>query len=139
MLWWAERDPEFLVSLAPSTVKLLSPEVIALFPAEVLAELDAAQAEAEAVSAAAPPLPETWAGPDSPFQTSADLLNNPFGLSAADLLNVTIERNPESIGDLTPDVILWLGEQDASFLTNCKPVRCGFSPLKPSLRGRRGS
>ncbi|NOR81968.1 MAG: MMPL family transporter [Ardenticatenales bacterium] len=115
MLWWAERDPEFLVSLAPSTVKLLSPEVIALFPAEVLAELDAAQAEAEAVSVAAPPLPDTWAGPDSPFQTSADLLNNPFGLSAADLLNVTVERNPESIGDLTPDVILWLGEQDASF------------------------
>jgi multidrug efflux pump subunit AcrB len=116
VLWWAERDPGFLTSLAPDTVRLLSDEVLAIFPEEVLAGLEEAEAESEALPAEAPPLPESWAGPESPFQTAADIMDNPFGLGAAELLNLSAGQNPEALGDLTSEVILWIAEQDEAFL-----------------------
>jgi len=129
VLWWAEADPAFLTSLAPETVELLSADVLAIFPQEVLAELEATEAEAEAMAAESPPLPESWAGPDSLFQTTADILDNPFGLSAAVLLNLTAERTPEALGDLTPEVILWLAEQEEEFLSTLEPATLRlFSP-----------
>jgi multidrug efflux pump subunit AcrB len=68
-----------------------------------------------------PPLPASWAGPDSPFETSADLLNNPYGLPPGQLLNMVVRSNPQSLVDLTPDVILWLADQDPSFLADLEP------------------
>ncbi len=116
MLWWAEQDPGFLTSLAPDTVGLLSDEVLAIFPEEVLAGLEEAKAESEVLAADAPPLPETWTGPESPFKTAADILANPFGVGAAELLNLSVMQNPEALADLTPEVILWLAEQEEAFL-----------------------
>ncbi len=117
MGWWAEQDPEFLTSLAPDTVELLSDDVLAIFPDEALAEMDAAAAEAEALAVESPPLPDSWTGEDSPFQTTADILNNPFGLSAGELFNMMVVQNPEAMGVLPPEVILWLAEQDEEFLS----------------------
>jgi HAE1 family hydrophobic/amphiphilic exporter-1 len=119
MSWWAEQDPEFLASLSPDTVAGLSDDVLAIFPEDVLAEIETAQAEAEVISADAPLLPDSWTGPDSPFEsgsTAADLLNNPFGLDAAGLLNMSVQQNPEALMELSPEVILWLDEQDEAFL-----------------------
>ncbi len=120
--WWAEQDEGFLASLSAETVALLSPEVLALFPPEVLAQLEAAAAETEAVAADAPPLPASWTGESSPFETTADLLNNPFGMSPGQLLNMTVGQNPEALPELTPEVILWLAEQDETFLTTLEPA-----------------
>jgi HAE1 family hydrophobic/amphiphilic exporter-1 len=122
MLWWSERDPEFLTSLAPDTVRQLSDEVLAIFPEEVLAGLEEAEAESETMAADAPPLPESWTGPESPFQNAADILDNPYGLGPAELLNLSVAQNPEALGDLTPEVILWLGEQDEAFLPTLEPA-----------------
>lgn len=118
ILWWAERDPEFLTSLQPDTMRQLSAEVLAVFPPDVLAAMEAAEVEPAAPPAAAPGLPESWAGIDSPFQTAADILDNPFSLGPAQLLNLSVAQNPEALGDLTPEVINWLAEQDESFLPN---------------------
>jgi len=116
MLWWAETDPEFLTGLAPDTVGLLSDDVLAIFPEEALAALQDAAAEAEALAAESPPLPDSWTGEESPFQTTADMLNNAFGLTTAGLFSMMVGRNPEAMGDLPPEVILWLAEQDPDFL-----------------------
>ena len=116
MGWWAEQDPEFLTSLAPDTVELLSDDVLAIFPDGALAEMEAASAEAEALAAESPPLPDSWTGKESPFETTADILNNPFGLSTGELFNMMAGRDPEAMGDLPPEVIHWLAEQDPGFL-----------------------
>ncbi len=129
VLWWAEQDPAFFTSLAPETVALLPPEVLAVIPDDVLAELAAAEEEADTLAADAPPLPASWTADDSPFQTAADILNNAFGLPAAQLLNMSAGSNPEAVSDLTPDVILWLAEQDEAFLPGLAPEALRvFSP-----------
>jgi multidrug efflux pump subunit AcrB len=147
--------PELLDTLTPEHLKALSPEVLAWLPAEFIeklpadlrAELEALAApagglgaaakqeaeEAARLSAEAPPLPESWQQPPetgSPmelqFATAADLLKNPFGVGAAELLNLMIEMGavpnaPELMAELTPDVILWLAEQDPEFLPGLSP------------------
>jgi HAE1 family hydrophobic/amphiphilic exporter-1 len=147
--------PQLLDTLTPHHLKSLSPEVLAWLPQDFIAKLPAdlrveleelaapagglgaaAQKEAEEaakLSAEAPPLPESWRQPpesDSPvqmtFETAADLLKNPFGVSTADLFNLLVEMNvvpnaPELLGDLTPEVILWLADQDAGFLAGLNP------------------
>jgi multidrug efflux pump subunit AcrB len=147
--------PQLLDTLTPHHLKSLKPEVlawlpedfIARLPADLRAELEtlaapagglgaAARAEAEEaarLSAEAPPLPESWQQASqggSPmnfsFQTAADLLKNPFGVSAAELLNLMLESGaapsaPQMIGDLTPEVILWLQGQDPTFLAGLNP------------------
>ena len=47
ILWWAEQDPAFMDSLAPETIRLLGPEVQAVLPAELLAQLEAEEAAEE--------------------------------------------------------------------------------------------
>ncbi len=147
--------PQLLDTLTPRHLKSLSPDVLAWLPADFIeklpddlrAELEqlaapagglgaAAQKEAEEaarLSAEAPLLPESWRQPPESsgpvqvsFETAADLLKNPFGVSAAELLNLLVEMNvvpnaPELIGDLTPEVILWLAGQDAGFLPGLNP------------------
>jgi len=134
--------PHHLKSLAPEVLAWLPEDFIAKLPADLRAELEelaapagglgaAAQKEAEEaaqLSDEAPLLPESWRQPPeegSPvevsFETAADLLKNPFGVSAAELLNLMIEMGtmpnaPEIMADLTPEVILWLADQDPEFL-----------------------
>jgi HAE1 family hydrophobic/amphiphilic exporter-1 len=121
LLWWAEQDPTFLTSLAPETIRLLAPEAQAVLPAEILAGLEAEETAPGAVVDDGPPLPPSWVGPDSPFETSADLLNNPYGLPPGQLLNMVVRSNPESLAELTPEVILWLADQDPGFLAALEP------------------
>jgi HAE1 family hydrophobic/amphiphilic exporter-1 len=121
ILWWAEQDPTFLESLAPETIRLLAPETQAVLPAELLTQLEADESTGDAPAVEGPPLPPSWAGPDSPFQTSADLLDNPFGMPPGQLLNMVVGSNPESLAELTPEVILWLADQDPDFLADLEP------------------
>jgi len=142
--------PEALDMLTPHHLKSLSPKVLAWLPQDFIdklpaglrAELEELAApagglgmaatneaqEATQLSAKAPPLPESWQQPpenDLPveisFKTAADLLKNPFGVTAAELLNLLVEMGtmpnaPELMGDLTPEIILWLDAQDPEFL-----------------------
>ena len=147
------QGEQFLALLTPDNLRLLPPESIALLPAgfvetldaDLRAELDAlavdyggagalALQEAEEAAAAAegaPPLSGMWtqAGPDGTplFATAADLLNNPFGVSAAALLNQLpttpgIEDVPQLMADLTPDVLQYLVENDDTFLATLSPT-----------------
>jgi len=142
--------PEALDILTPHHLKSLSPKVLAWLPQDFIdklpsglrAELEelatpagglgaAANKEAQEtaqLSDKAPPLPESWQQPpesDLPveisFKTAADLLKNPFGVTAAELLNLLVEMGtmpnaPELMGDLTPEIVLWLDAQDPGFL-----------------------
>ncbi len=136
-----------LRSLSPEVLAWLPEDFVEQLPADLRAELEelaapagglgaAAKKEAEEaaqLSAEAPPLPESWrqaAGGDSVFQasfeTAADLLKNPFGVTAAELLNLLVEMGampnmPELMGDLTPEAIFWLADQDPGFLPGLNP------------------
>ena len=147
------QGEQFLALLTPDNLRLLPPESIALLPAgfvetldaDLRAELDALAAdyggagalalqeaeEAAAAAEGAPPLSGMWtqAGPDGTplFATAADLLNNPFGVSAAALLNQLpttpgIEDVPQLMADLTPDVLQYLVENDDTFLATLSPT-----------------
>ena len=147
--------PEALDMLTPHHLKSLAPEVLAWLPEDLIEELPAdlrieleelaapagglgaaARKEAEEaaqLSAEAPLLPESWRQPpesDSPveilLETAADLLKNPFGVSAAELLNLLVEMGampnaPELMGDLTPKIVFWLADQDPEFLSGLNP------------------
>jgi multidrug efflux pump subunit AcrB len=147
--------PQLLDTLTPHHLKSLSPEALAWLPEDFIAALpDDLRAELETLAAPAgglgaaakqeaeeaaqladeaPLLPESWRQPPaegSPvevsFETAADLLKNPFGVSAAELLNLLLEMGampnaPELLGDLTPQVILWLQAQDPEFLNGLNP------------------
>ena len=85
------------------------------------------------MAAEAPPMPESWqqqpedGSPQQPvFETASDLIKNPFGMGAAQLLNLMLEMGtvpnaPQLIGDLTPEIILWLDAQDPKFLSALNP------------------
>jgi preprotein translocase subunit SecF len=147
--------PQMLDILTPHQLKSLAPEVLAWLPqdfveklpADLRAELEELAApagglgaaaiqeaeEAASLAAEAPPMPELWRqAPEdgSPTQvewkTAADLLKNPFGVSAGELLNLMIEMGtapnaPELMGSLTPEIILWLDAQDPEFLLALNP------------------
>lgn len=80
-----------------------------------------------------PIMPESWRQPpeDDPsgeivFQTAADLIDNPYGMSPAMLLNLLLEMGtvpnaPQLIADLTPEIILWVDAQDPEFLAGLNP------------------
>ncbi len=125
VLWWAEQDAGFYEGLTPEIVALLSEDVLALLPEEVLIK----EAEVEEETVESPVMPETWQAlaeeAESPvplaFETAADLRDNPFGMSVAELLNLMVSGGvlPDPVplmGDLTPEVFLWWVEQDAEFL-----------------------
>ncbi len=137
--------PHHLRSLAPEVLAWLPEEFIEALPAELRAELEelaapagglgeAARKEAEEtarLAAEAPPMPESWQQPGedgtpSEFKTAANLHKNSFGLPAAELLNLMLEMGtpnaPQLIGDLTPEVILWLDAQDPEFLPGLDPA-----------------
>lgn len=139
--------PHHLKSLAPEVLAWLPQDLIEKLPADLRAELEELAApagglgaaarkeakEAAQLSAEAPILPESWRQPSesgSPvevsFETAADLLKNPFGVTAAELLNLLIEMGtlpnaPEMMADLTSEVIFWLADQDPEFLPGLNP------------------
>ncbi|MEJ2736055.1 MAG: efflux RND transporter permease subunit, partial [Anaerolineae bacterium] len=147
--------PQLLQSLTSENLRRFSPEVLAWLPADYIdtldddlrAELDelaqpagglgalAAQAEADAdaLAAGAPELTGVWreapeegaAGPMPTFETAADLINNGFTESAAELLNMLVTSNlpqaPQLMADLSPEVMAWLVENEEGFLENLSP------------------
>lgn len=144
---------QILGLLTEDNLRLLPPESIALLPADFLetldpelrAELDELAAEfggagqlaleeveaAEEAAAGAPALPDAWLqpGPDGEeplFTTAADLVNNSFGLSAAELLNFlpdspNAENVPELVAALNPEVLAYLVENEEDFLATLSP------------------
>lgn len=148
MRFIVEAQPQALSLLSLEMWQAFPPAVLAVVPEEALAFVPAEIAEpvrqliAQASTGPAgepvvvpeepPPLPESWQQPpegSSPvqftFETAADLLNNPFELGPADLLNLLVEMDtvpnaPELLADLTPEVILWLDAQDPTFLPGLK-------------------
>lgn len=147
-----EQAVQALALLTPDHLRLMQPEAIAWLPPVYLdtldtalrAELDelaaefggagalvlAAEEEAAAMSEGAPPLSGIWLTPgpngeESPYQTAADLLFNPFTPSAAEFLNF-IPTNSEdpvaSASSLTPDVIQWLADNEEDFAANLSPA-----------------
>lgn len=147
--------PQLLQDLTPENLRRFSPEVLGWLPEDFIltldealrAELEAiaepigglgalaaqAQAEAEALAASAPELSGLWreapaegAGSLPTFETAADLANNGFTQSAAELLNMLMESGqpqaPQLIADLTPEVIQWLVQNEENFLENLSPM-----------------
>lgn len=131
--------------LQPEVIALLPMEFIDTLDADLKAELDELAAEfggagqlavqeaeaAAALSAGAPPLTGLWAepGPDGEpplFQTAADILSNSFVPGAANFLNFlptapNVQDPAGLIGDLTPDVVQFLAENEADFAQNLSP------------------
>ncbi|MBN1139753.1 MAG: efflux RND transporter permease subunit, partial [Anaerolineae bacterium] len=149
----ASAAPQLLGMLTAENLRDFSPEVLAWLPAsyietldpELRAELDqlaqpagglgalavAAEAEAAALAANAPPLSGAWVqqaegsttGPM--FETAADLITSGYTDSAAEFLNLLVANMPQApqlVADLTPDVIAWLVGQEQGFLENLSPV-----------------
>ncbi|MBN1136079.1 MAG: efflux RND transporter permease subunit, partial [Anaerolineae bacterium] len=152
----ASMAPQLLEMLTPENLRRFSPEVLAWLPAEYIeklepdlrAELDelaqpagglgalAAEAEEQAaeMAAGAPELGDAWrqppeegaTGPLPTFETAADLVNNGFTATAAELLNLLVGQNmpqaPDLLADLSPEVIAWLVENEEGFLENLSPA-----------------
>ncbi|MBN1485676.1 MAG: efflux RND transporter permease subunit, partial [Chloroflexia bacterium] len=134
---WQAFPPAVLAAVPEAALEYVNPEI-----AEQVAELlahpggagGALGGTAVEVPAEAPELPESWRQPpesEGPvqveFETAADLLDNPFDLPAAQLLNMLVQMGslpnvPELLGDLTPEVILWLQSQDPGFLPGLEPA-----------------
>ncbi|MDX1616787.1 MAG: efflux RND transporter permease subunit, partial [Candidatus Promineifilaceae bacterium] len=134
-----------LRALQPEAIALLPPEFVETLEPDLRADLDAlaadfggagrlAEEEAEAaaaVSADAPELAESWRGSEDDgaqgptFETAADLINNGFAPTAAEFLNLLVSSGqttaPTLIGDLTPEVMVWLQENEENFLQNLSP------------------
>lgn len=143
---------QFLQLLTPDNLRAMQPEAIAYLPAAFLdgldpdlrADLDTLAAEfggagalavvpeEPVVDTNAPPLTGVWAepGPDgSPplFTTASDLLNNNFGLSAAELISFlpdspNVENPAQFVTDLTPEVLGYLAENEEDFVSNLSPA-----------------
>ena len=142
----AMLTPDNLRLLQPEVIALLPPEFVDTLDADLRAELDtlaaefggagalaAAEAEsAAALSADAPPLSGIWVEPApdgsaSMFQTAADILNNAFVPGAANFLNFfptapNVENPADWMAALTPDVIAFLADNEADFVTTLSPV-----------------
>jgi HAE1 family hydrophobic/amphiphilic exporter-1 len=96
------------------------------------------EAEAAAIlSEGAPELTGVWTQPgpngEEPlFKTAADFLTSSFAPTAAELLNfipLQAEDPPALMGDLTPDVIAWLADNEEGFVSNLDlPVMELMSP-----------
>jgi multidrug efflux pump subunit AcrB len=147
--------PQLLQDLTPENLRRFSPEVLGWLPEDYVLSLDVglraelealaepagglgalaaqAQAEAEAMAASAPELSGLWreapaegAGQFPSFETAADLMNNDFTGSAAELLNLLVNSGqtqaPQLMADLTPEVIQWLMENEENFLENLSPM-----------------
>jgi len=142
----ASFAPQMLDELTPEMLLAMPLDALAALPLDYLARLDAdtqaalAQRAAEATTEVepeatdeSPALPESWLalaeGAEMPvpveFETAADLQNNPFGMSVADLLNIVVASAPDEapvlMGDLTPEIVLWWAEQDAGFYQELSP------------------
>lgn len=140
-------SPEHLVRFSPETLAWLPVSYIQGLDTSLQAELNTiaqpagglgalALAAAEAAAAQAldaPALSGAWvaepaegAPPGPRFETAADLLNNSFADGAAELLNLLVggpqPNAPELMASLTPDVIAWLGQNEAGFLENLGPA-----------------
>jgi HAE1 family hydrophobic/amphiphilic exporter-1 len=140
-------SPEHLVRFSPETLAWLPADYIQSMDAGLQAELNTlaqpagglgAQALAAAEAAAdqagdAPALSGAWveapaegAPPGPSFDTAADLLNNPFAANASELLNLLVDgpqpNAPQLMASLTPDVIAWLEQNEAGFLSNLGPA-----------------
>ena len=152
----ASMAPQLLDMLTPESLRRFSPEVLAWLPtgyiekldADLRAELDelaqpagglgalAAEAEEKAteIAVGAPELGDAWrqppeesaTGPLPTFETAADLINNGFTATAAELLNLLVGQNmpqvPDLLADLSPEVIAWLAENEEGFLENLSPA-----------------
>jgi multidrug efflux pump subunit AcrB len=129
-------SPEVLAWLPASYIETLDPalreELDQLAqPAGGLGAL--AGGVGELAAAEPPPLSGLWvesAGESSAagmptFETAADLMESGFANSASDLLNMLLQSGlpqaPQLIADLTPDVVLWLAENEDGFLENLSP------------------
>ncbi|MCB9005638.1 MAG: efflux RND transporter permease subunit, partial [Ardenticatenaceae bacterium] len=138
--------PDNLRMLQPEVIALLPAEFIDTLPADLRGELDELAAEfggasalaiaeaeaAAALSEGAPALSGIWVEPApdgtaSMFQTAADILNNAFVPGAANFLNFfptapNVENPADWMGALTPDVVAFLAENEAEFVTTLSPV-----------------
>jgi len=139
--------PEHLIRFSPETLAWLPAEYIQSLDSGLQAELNTlaesagglgAQALAAADAAAeqtgdAPALSGAWveppaegAPPGPSFDTAADLLVNPFAPNASELLNLLVDgpqpNAPQLMASLTPDVIAWLEQNEAGFLSNLGPA-----------------
>ncbi len=143
--------PQLLDELTPDNLRALAPEVLGWLPLDYVAGLDeelAAElddlaepvggvsafvaAEPEPTPVDAPALSGGWLEPpeDDPdaeplFQTAADLMDSGFAADAAGFLNLFVASGnpnaPQLIGDLTPEVMDWLQDNETDFLTNLEP------------------
>jgi HAE1 family hydrophobic/amphiphilic exporter-1 len=141
--------PDNLRAMQPEVIALIPAEYLETLDAALLEELDALAADfggagqlaAQAGSGQedgeeqtfedAPPLSGAWVtpGPDgseSPFQTAGDLLNNSFVPGAAALLNLLpnspgVQDAAAMMSDLTPDVLAYLAENEAGFVSTLAP------------------
>ncbi|MGD8602990.1 MAG: efflux RND transporter permease subunit [Anaerolineales bacterium] len=138
--------PEMLADLTPEMLLAAPADAIAALPEDYLAGLDpelqatlaervaALPAEGETPgSGEAPELSGAWrmeAPEDSQmppltFETAADLSTTGFADTASGFLNLMVQSGnefaPFLIGDLTPDVVAWLIENEDGFLENLDP------------------
>ncbi|MFN2187714.1 MAG: efflux RND transporter permease subunit [Candidatus Promineifilaceae bacterium] len=138
--------------LTDDHLRALQPQVIAMLPMDFVETLDpslkseldqiaaefggaggllAAASDDEAAAPTAPALAGPWLedsadGTPSPFQTAEDLVENNFGFSAAQLLNMLsaspqVEDPAALIGALTPDVVVFLVDTEDTFLDEIAP------------------
>jgi hypothetical protein len=155
-----ELTPEHLRQLSADVLAWLPTEFVDSLDPDLRDELNelaqsagglghlAAQAEAETedMAADAPELSGAWRatsedssadGPTPSFETAADLINSGFASSAAELLNLLVQRGlPEDavlMHDLSPAVITWLTENESDFLENLSPAALRL--LSPEVLG----
>lgn len=140
--------PDHLRAFSPEVLGWLPAEYIQSLDHELQAELDdlansvgglgalaiAAEVESQALAEGAPELSGAWRQPPpddstSPlptFETAADLMTTGFTDSAAELLNLLVDnagdQAPLLIGDLSPEVVAWLIENEENFLQNLNPA-----------------
>ncbi len=131
-------SPEVLAWLPSNYIETLDPalqeELDQLAqPAGGLGALAAGGSETQPVPTEPPALSGLWTeSSDEPsavgmptFETAADLMESGFTSSASELFSMMLQSGipqaPQLIADLTPDVILWLTENEEGFLENLSP------------------
>ena len=129
-------SPEVLAWLPASYIESLDADLRTELeglaePAGGLGALTAAPPAADQFSDA-PPLAGEWLqppqnNPTAPpfFQTAANLLQNGFTTTAAEFLNLLVSNSdastPKLMRDLSPEVILWLADNEDGFWENLNP------------------